>query len=783
MRNLHNAADAQRFTELTKALVELVQESGRFYALPQADVDAEVQNLNNEIEKAKTMDSQSIYYGCTRLVFSGKKAVRLLWKAKLAYENFSMDEDKVRRQAVFHALDVNMQETGRGKIFSYTKIFEAYEKVMVVTGVAGSGKTTLVKNIVLQFFISEQGAADYFRSFNQLIFYECMDRTSLTLNDVILQHYKDLCIELGKENVLLALLRLDVLFIIDGFDEVNNVSKNVVIEIFEMIWGSNCRVLITTRPHAVMKKLVPLLKNYDVSFTQYEILPLTKLADQLEFLRRYEKSYSDGTPTGEMTRSFESMNEDVRSQFCEPINLVHFCEMYKHFPEVISSWQTPKDIAPHKLRLYRELARTKLADFIDEDLDVLLNSLFAVVGAAALDLLSDNVSILPEAELIGIKEKCQVLPKGNNKVDPAVVLSVVLTEHKPIGLNKGSRYEFKHKSEQEMFAGHYIIQRIIGGSADPLYSILGVPKEKMSRLGEVLLYVVVALRRDSPRHLTRRWGELKEALQDASVTAEDVMDCVTHYRPVGAVAELVALVGDQKRWLVRNARHVAAVATMLRHARHPRYAQIYSVDVNMEAAALRGVLWKAFVAAARDVGVRIELSSPDRYDPHDDLLLPLHNSGVRLEWFSGCVGTSAGVAALAAVARGARLDIRMAAPLDLSTLRGKYGDLRVYTRPIPPPGPSSPAWPLPPSPLLCVEGADEVSWGAVAHTITSLAPPDKSSSVIPPGCKNRTGVPRFRKLRLPGSRLRAAELPPLMQALRDEGVRTGILGDTRAEVD
>ncbi|XP_018009226.1 uncharacterized protein LOC108666809 [Hyalella azteca] len=481
MHDLYNAVDAQKFTELTTVLVELVREAGRFYALSQADVDAEVQSLNNEIEIVKRMDSQSIYFWCTRLASSGKQAVGLLWEAKLEYEKLSLNEDTVQRQTVFHALDVNVQETGRGKTVSYTEIFEAHEKVMVVSGIAGAGKTTLVKNIVLQFFNTQETAPDYLRSFNQLIFFQCRDRTTPTLSDVIQQHYEDLCKELSKENVLMALLRLDVLFIIDGFDEVNESSRKVVIEIIEKTWRRNCRVLITTRPHAVKEELAPLLKPYDVSFTQYEILSLTKLADQLTFLRRYEMSMCGGAQVGAITRSFESLSEDVRSLFTEPINLVHFCEMHKHFAEEISSWRTPGDVAPVKLRLYRKLISAKLAGSIDEDLDVLVDDVFALIGAEALELLRDNVVTISEAELRTIKRRCQGKMKGEDKFDPAVVLSVLLKDHKPLDLNQNSSYQFKHKSEQEMFAGHYIVQCIIGGSADLLHIILGVSKEGMSR--------------------------------------------------------------------------------------------------------------------------------------------------------------------------------------------------------------------------------------------------------------------------------------------------------------
>ncbi|XP_047739659.1 uncharacterized protein LOC125178893 [Hyalella azteca] len=223
---------------------------------------------------------------------------------------------------------------------------------------------------------------------------------------------------------------------------------------------------------------------------------------------------------------------------------------------------------------------------------------------------------------------------------------------------------------------------------------------------------------------------------------------------------------------VFTGRDVAAVAAMLLHAKPKR------VDVDMEAADLRGAPWGALVAAAGGVDVVLKLSSPDRNEHHDDLLLPLQDSGVRLVTFSGCVGTSAGVAALAScVARDADLYINMAAPLDLSALGGTYKYLCIcVSRPFPPPGPSSPTWPLPssPPPTLAVELADVGSWEAGAHTILSLAPPGKRFGSL--RCSRGAAA-------LDRCSLRAAVLVSLLQRLHAAGVRTETEGDTCAEVD
>ncbi|XP_047737270.1 uncharacterized protein LOC108673013, partial [Hyalella azteca] len=480
--SLKDVQDDTNFSYLKVALLDLINEAGKFYFLIQEEIDREKRELEDEMDKL-VANKDCIYYWCLSLLMGGKEAVKLLWKDRLSSEELLLYSNpiKVERRDVFHAPVMKKRACDEEKVIPFIKIFEALEEIIVVTGVAGAGKTTLVKNIVLQFCKPPQGVDDNLSSFDQLIFFECRDRTSKELSDVIKHHFNYLCNKPGDQlNVLDAILRLRVLFIIDGFDEVNINSMKVVNEIFEKTGRRNCRVLITTRPHTMEGKLSPLLKKCNVSSTQYEIQPLKELADQLAFLERYEAALSGGTSTGEITRSFESMNKDVRSQFLEPISLVHFCEIHKHFPEEISSWRTPGDVAPSKLRLYRKLISDKLAGWINKDMEVLVDDMFALVGAEALELLRDNVVTFSEAELRAIKRKCQIELKGDDEVDPAVVLSVVLKEHKPLCLNSSSSYEFKHKSEQEMFAGHYIVQRIIGGNANPLYSILGVPKEEMA---------------------------------------------------------------------------------------------------------------------------------------------------------------------------------------------------------------------------------------------------------------------------------------------------------------
>ncbi|XP_047737097.1 uncharacterized protein LOC125178107 [Hyalella azteca] len=486
----------EKFSELKTALSELIEEAERVYSLPQSEVEDQKKNLHDDFESLQTTDKKSIYYWCTRLAMSGKLAVKNLWKTKLSKETLPLLNSIVQRLEVFHALDVMVREGPNGQVLPYTEIFKAPEKAIIVSGVAGAGKTTLLKNIVLQFFELQEGNADYLRQFNQLILFECRDRTTETLADVIKQHFKELCRELeGKRNVLDALLRLDALFIIDGYDEVNKVSTNVVEEIIKKTSSSNCRVLITTRPHSAKEKLEMLLATNDVISTEFEIKPLTELNEQLEFLARYEKSL--GIKKGEMTESFKTLNNDVRILFTEPINLILFCDMHKHMPETISSWEKPGDVANDILRLYKKLVTRKLADVTHLECEVMLDDLFVVIGKAALEFIRENTVTFSEKELLQVKRKCIQILKSTVECSSEIILSVVLKVNRPLSGAGKTTYTFHHKSIQEMFAAEFIVQRILARN-DSLKSILKAKPKEMSSLREVLQYAVQGLSRLRP---------------------------------------------------------------------------------------------------------------------------------------------------------------------------------------------------------------------------------------------------------------------------------------------
>ncbi|XP_018022647.1 uncharacterized protein LOC108678697 [Hyalella azteca] len=788
------AAEDSLKLEIRTALSETMADVEKFYSSRMANDDGGGSGQNDARENI-FLDKQCIEDSYSMLASSSsdkqlKQDIKKRVEKVILKEELTSENDKVKRGAVFHQLELTINKGSCNEVHEYTEILKNSEKFVVVEGVAGSGKSTLLTNIILQFFELQPILVETLEQFDHVILFECRERTVKTLSDVVEQLFGDLCSKQGKENVLEAILRLNVLFVIDSFDDVNTDSYRIVKEIIARTWRSGCRVLITTRPHC-MNRLKDLLSINDVSFSQYGINPISKLDDQLKFLEKYERFLNEDNHSRGVTESFKSLESELQSFFTEPVNLMLFRHLHKHFPKKMVSWPKSMGVAFDIFRLYRKIAVSKLSTPNFSERENLVDDLFNIIGRAALELLHDNYVTFSEDKYKEIKEECKI--KGDSEDAEKIILEVVLKKHLPLS-EKGPQYfEFRHKIIQETFAAHYIVERIFAikdSEKSPINSILDETSKKTCRDGgnpladashgsrtspthryprqplrETLQYVVQELSRRSPRRFQRHWPELERTLQDTGiVAASDWLDCLRVCADVKLVAEIAAdemLKEDKDVWFVTNGREVATVAAML------RYVQVTRIEVNMRSDDLDLTRWKKLVG--RRVGELLLVLSEDKgdeYKARDDLLQPLKESKVKIVHFDGCVGHPDSVTALASKAHEAEVNIRMAVPLDLSELRGKYKKLNVRTRKLP-----TDACPLPlpdaPAPSLQVDGVDEKFRTAVVHTITLLAPQNK----------------RFATLKLQSkTKLSESELQSTLRDLHAHGIRTMEGDRTRIEI-
>ncbi|XP_018014055.1 uncharacterized protein LOC108671086 [Hyalella azteca] len=547
MHNLSSVNDPTKFGVIQTKLFDLIEEAKLFYPGSVSEINIMERELQLEINCGFSPGCSELAYHCHCVLAEGITITNKFFH-DYAEEALNFDMGYVKRTEVFHPLEVMLQDERSNKLHFQDLFKSSNEEIVLVSGEAGAGKTTLLLNIILQF-----NAAPYLQGYEVLLYIECRDRTTKSLQQVARQHFGDnFCLKLGGEDkVLQALKQLHVLFLVDGFDEKNTISTAVLEELLKKTWHSNSRILFTTRPHTVedLKKLIA--QNHR-KLSQYKISPLTELSEQLAFIARYEQVlFPAPTPSQAMQERFSKLDPQLRQLFTEPISLLHFCSIYKETPEKIDRWRSFNDVSRDTLQLQKTIVAAKLISIGAPNNDVLIDDLFMVFGKCSLEFLCCNKMTFTDAERVRLLRKC--CDKINfycQGVDAGVFLNVMLKVKRSLSGSAGTTYSFAHKSTQERLAAHYITEEMLKAN-NPCLTDLGVTDETCPSLYEVLLCVVQLLHDEDSIKFSQHWQELKDALRHADVTTFGaVRDCVRRCPDVPQMAELAALTDLTQAWVV-----------------------------------------------------------------------------------------------------------------------------------------------------------------------------------------------------------------------------------------
>ncbi|KAF2345353.1 P-loop containing nucleoside triphosphate hydrolase, partial [Trinorchestia longiramus] len=461
MHSPDKAKDPDALGELKAALDAFIQEAGSFYSF----LPNEIQDLQNELQADIQTDFSSgkkqLLYACACLVKEGWVTMEQFLQSHFETEDLMFSMGKVKRTDVFHELEVLLREGKKGETFSYSEIFDRSEKFIIVSGVAGAGKSTLIENIALQFVKPQTTTSAHLQDFELLVYIQCRDHTTKTLSDVLKQQFDDVRTKLGEEIVLKALFKRRVLFLIDGYDEYSHTMK-VLQEVIKETWRANCQVIITTRPHGV-EPLTELLSNGSINFAEFEIVPLTEFEQQLCFLGKHEKHLLGIQPPGAVQESFRTLPKHLRNLFTEPLKLLQFFNVNLSCPNKVTSWRNANDVAKSTFLLYRDLLKKKLTDVQYSDLNVVIDDVFLVIGEAALEFLLSNTLTFTEDQFMEVQRKCRGKLKeehGIKDLETRKVLSCALKMKRPHTGKGNPTFSFSHKTDQEYFAAKFVVHKI-----------------------------------------------------------------------------------------------------------------------------------------------------------------------------------------------------------------------------------------------------------------------------------------------------------------------------------
>ncbi|KAF2347700.1 P-loop containing nucleoside triphosphate hydrolase [Trinorchestia longiramus] len=653
--------------KLEAALDAFIQEACSFYSLPANEIQDLQNELQADIQAGLFPEEKRLQYACACLVKEGRDMMKKFIQSHFETEDVMFGLGKVKRTDVFHELEVMLREGKNGETLSYSTIFESTEKFIIVSGVAGAGKSTLMENIALQFANQQTTTSVHLQDFEILVYIQCRNHITKTMSDVLKQQFGNVRAKLGEEMVLEALFKLRVLFLIDGYDEYSH-TMTVLQEVITKTWQANCRVIITTRPHGV-EPLGKLLSWDGVDFVEFEIAPLTELEQQLKFIEKYEKCLPGDLPTGAVQEKFRTLRDPLKSLFTEPLKLLQFCNVYASYPTIITSW-TEEDVARATSQVYQDLLKKKLTDASYPDLDIVIDDLYLVIGEAALEFLRSDTLTFTENHVKEVQRKCRATLQtehGIKDLDTMKVLSCVLKMKRPLTRKGQPTYSFSHEADQKYFALKWVVHKLERSNLSVMEFFDEMELTTHISFLEVLQCVVQHLSVKSPKLFEKRWPELKKALQEAGATYNTwrdlVLRCSDDLSVVRRVAEV--LESSCSEWRCQNGQDLDAVALMLPHEQ-PRLLKVV-----MHPRDLRNTRWTEVIQHRQGrLLLRMENESCD------DVLGPLRNSRCTLEHFRGTISTASGLADLAfAVTSSTTLGITMTTPLPLDTHLKEYSGL------------------------------------------------------------------------------------------------------------
>ncbi|KAK3881143.1 hypothetical protein Pcinc_014391 [Petrolisthes cinctipes] len=483
-------------------------------------------------------------------------------------------------------------------------------QVLVVEGLAGSGKTTLVEHMTTEW---SQGSSDSIRGLNEyklLLKVQCRDphlSSYVDLIDFLFQpstpEYKELLSKLVKKSSLLV--------IIDGIDEVNKSSRELIQDILHQMQGNpKCTVIFTTRPEALQEGLQLIPNTYYRVEVELVGIPMGQRED---FLHRYldelHKTCPGTTPTppttDDINQCIKQLDVETKEHFRLPLNLSIVAILMYSWPDKMNRNTTQTEL----YYLIHELTLEKLEKrLIDNDLtkdfghrkrlDKVENWLSAMYCEMFIALTHDQLT-LQEESVNKLRSKCDTLDLPPDEMMAAFMETRTMKTFRGVDLDC---YSVPHKGFQERYGALYIKESIkklkkrkkSENVKQIMLSTPGAGKIQLSKMQNLLQMLVGMIPHDWNSIMVK---DVLNLLQEAGVYRRDqwldvIEDTKCSEKVVKAIADHFPLpgasvsTGGENGPIVIQDRRIAAYEKLLGHIRDTQVI----LDIDRDPASLNCLL-------------------------------------------------------------------------------------------------------------------------------------------------------------------------------------------------
>ncbi|XP_045604140.1 uncharacterized protein [Procambarus clarkii] len=331
---------------------------------------------------------------------------------------------------------------------------------LLLHGLAGCGKTSLCQYILNDWYRKTEKILNL-KNFDLVFLVEVRTVKSRHLMEYLCeQRIIKTSKDFDSSEIIRLLQDLDVLFIIDGFDEANELSKGVVEEIFAKF--QNHRIVLTTRPE-YQRDAILMSRKHHVDYLSVEICGFDDRR-LVEFTNKVFTVVEDNKilrrqQIDEFLKYINGRGKVLGSHLRLPLTLALLIYLWKDNPQTLNRVTTATSLYCELFNLCQRKLEERL-EIVSQDRST-VKEVLLFLGEQAWNMLkSGNICITKEI-INMIKQKCEEKQIDDTQFLSAFLMCEIDETHEAAE----HTYAFLHKTQMEYLAAEFLASDVMNGKS------------------------------------------------------------------------------------------------------------------------------------------------------------------------------------------------------------------------------------------------------------------------------------------------------------------------------